>query len=68
MNITYSTTEDSAELEAVVADKVVVIVSPGRKKYLLGMVSEDRIQSFIYNLDEGAVRLLKTRLLELNLL
>lgn len=68
LNITYSTTEDSAELEALVADKDVVIVSPGRKKDLLGMVSEDRIQSFIYNLDEGAVRLLKTRLLELNLL
>lgn len=68
LDISYTTTQDKEELKKVVEGKDIVLVSPGRKRDVVELVPDERVQSFIYNLDEGSLKALKTKLLELNIL
>jgi DNA-binding transcriptional regulator YhcF (GntR family) len=66
IDIKYTNTIDKQELEEAIEDKDVIIVSPGRLKEIkeINKLGKDIIE-FIYSLDEGSVKALKPKLLEL---
>lgn len=68
LSIEYSNSDDPEELRKTVEGKDMILVSPGRRKEITSMVDENKVQSFIYNLDEGSVNQLKTRLVDLSIL
>lgn len=66
IDIKYTNTIDKQELEEVIEDADVIIVSPGRLKKIkeINKLGKDIIE-FIYSLDEGSVKALKPKILEL---
>lgn len=68
IDIEFTCTSDSEELKNIVLSKDIIIVSPGRNKEVLDIVQDPmKIIRFEYNLDDGLVQSLKSKLLELNI-
>lgn len=66
IDITYSNTRDKKEIKRIVDESDVIVVSPGRYNEIKKFNDENKdIISFIYNLDDGSVKALKSRLVEL---
>ncbi len=66
LTIRTTTTKDAAELQAFVSQVDVVVVSPSRKKEVLGMVSKGKpVIEFRYLPDTGSVNIVRTTLIEL---
>ena len=67
INIKYTNTQDLEEIRQLIDDSEVIIVSPGRFKETKRLNKEDKdIIKFIYNLDEGSVKALRSKILEIN--
>lgn len=67
LDVVYTNTQDSKELEELVRGRDIILVSPGRHRDVAGFVDEDHILPLLYNLDDGSLKTLKQRLLELNI-
>lgn len=66
IDIEYSNTKDKLEMQRIVDDSEVLIVSPGRYNDVAHLNTENKqIIRFLYSLDEGSVKVLKSRLVEL---
>lgn len=66
INIEYSNSYDRNELKRMVANSDVVIVSPGRYREIREFAGENKeIIKFLYGLDEGSVKALKSKIVEL---
>lgn len=67
LNIVYSNTQNEEELKTIVNNSDVLIVSPGRynevKKY---NEHNKEIIRFLYSLDNGSVKALKSKIVEIN--
>ncbi|MGV8982779.1 GntR family transcriptional regulator [Clostridium sp.] len=65
-DISYSNTTDKKELEDIIKKSDVMIVSPGRYKDVKGSNIENKeIIEFLYSLDEGSVKALKSKIIEI---
>lgn len=68
LNIRYTNSYKENELKELINDCDVILVSPGRYKEINGYnLSNKDIIQFIYNLDEGSVKALKSKIVDLNL-
>ncbi len=67
LDLVYTNTQDSAELEELIRDRDIILVSPGRYRDVNKFVEADHILPLLYNLDDGSLKTLKQRLLELNI-
>lgn len=67
LKMVYSISQDEEELTELLEDRQVVIVSPGRHRDIAKLIGDDRILELNYNLDDGSVKNLKQRLLEMNI-
>lgn len=67
IDIIYTNEADDNKLKKLIKDKDIVIVSPGRYKDVVKIVEPEKIIRFEYNLDDGSVKALKSKLLELNI-
>ena len=67
LDVVYTNTQDSEELEELVRGRDIILVSPGRHRDVAGFVDEEHILPLLYNLDDGSLKTLKQRLLELNI-
>jgi DNA-binding GntR family transcriptional regulator len=66
INIEYSNSYDRNELKRLVLNSDVVIVSPGRYREIREIAGENKeIIKFLYGLDEGSVKALKSKIVEL---
>ncbi len=66
INIEYSNSYDRNELKRMVANSDVVIVSPGRYREIREFAGDNKeIIKFLYGLDEGSVKALKSKIVEL---
>lgn len=66
LDITYSNSHDKEEMKRIVDESDVILVSPGRYSDIKELNSHNKdVISFIYNLDDGSVKALKSRLIEL---
>lgn len=66
LDIRYTNTANKQELRELVDSVDVVIVSPGRHKDVKNLNKDNKqVIEFIYSLDEGSVKALKPKLLEL---
>lgn len=68
LDIVYTNTQDPQPLEAMVSDRDIILVSPGRYRDVNRYVEAERILPLLYNLDDGSLKALKQRLLELNII
>ncbi|WP_406770029.1 GntR family transcriptional regulator [Candidatus Clostridium stratigraminis] len=67
INIVYSNTQNEEELINIVDNSDVLIVSPGRYKDVEKFNKDNKeIIRFIYTLDDGSVKALKSKILEIN--
>lgn len=67
INIVYSNTQNEEELINIVENSDVLIVSPGRYKDVERVNKDNKeIIRFIYTLDDGSVKALKSKILEIN--
>lgn len=65
INITYSNTRDVSEIQKIIDNSDVIIVSPGRYKNIMELNRDNKeIIKFIYSLDDGSVKALKSKLIE----
>ena len=65
-SIKYSNTTDEKELEDIIKESDVMIVSPGRYKDVKSANSSNKeIIEFLYSLDEGSVKALKSKIIEI---
>lgn len=65
INITYSNTRDVSEIQKIIDNSDVIIVSPGRYKNIMELNKDNKeIIKFIYSLDDGSVKALKSKLIE----
>lgn len=67
LDMIYTNTQDPQELEEVVRDRDIILVSPGRYREVNGFVEAERILPLLYNLDDGSLKTLKQSLLDLNI-
>lgn len=66
IDIEYSNTIDESEIKEIVNKSDVIIVSPGRYKDVIQHTEEKKdIVQFLYTLDDGSVKALKSKLVEL---
>lgn len=66
INIMYSNTQDKSELKKIINESDVLIVSPGRYKDVSELnVDNKEIIRFLYSLDDGSVKALKSKILEI---
>lgn len=66
LNIYYSNTNDKKEIQKIVEESEVLIVSPGRYKEINQLNNENKdIIEFIYSLDDGSVKALKSKIIEM---
>lgn len=66
MDIVYSNTQDEKELQDIINDSDVLIVSPGRYNDVRELNKENKeIIRFLYSLDDGSVKALKSKILEI---
>ena len=69
LSIEFSNTKDEDEVKRLVEDSEVLIVSPGRVKDIEKYnIDGKEIIEFQYNLDEGSVKALKSKLIEQSLM
>ncbi|WP_319001041.1 GntR family transcriptional regulator [Clostridium algidicarnis] len=67
INIKYTNTHNLEEIKELIEESEVIIVSPGRFKETKRLNNDDKdIIKFIYNLDEGSVKALRSKILEIN--
>ena len=68
INIIYSNSFDNKEVKSIIESSDVLLVSPGRYKDIaeINMDNKDIIK-FIYSLDDGSVKALKSKIVELNI-
>lgn len=67
INIVYSNTQDKEELIEIIDNSDVLIVSPGRYNDVNEFNKDNKeIIRFIYSLDDGSVKALKSKILEIN--
>jgi DNA-binding transcriptional regulator YhcF (GntR family) len=66
INIKYSNTTDDSELKNIIEKSDVMIVSPGRFKDVKGANSSNKeIIEFLYSLDDGSVKALRSKIIEI---
>jgi len=66
IDIEYSNSTDKNELKRLVSNSDVIIVSPGRYKEVREIAGEEKdIIQFLYGLDDGSVKALKSKIVEL---
>jgi DNA-binding transcriptional regulator YhcF (GntR family) len=66
IDIEYSNSVEESEIKRIVSNSDVVIVSPGRYKDVLQYSGEKKeIIQFLYSLDDGSVKALKSQIIEL---
>lgn len=66
ITIEYSNTKEEAELRRIVDGSDVIIVSPGRYEDISKLNHQNKeIIRFLYSLDEGSVKALKSRIVEI---
>jgi DNA-binding transcriptional regulator YhcF (GntR family) len=66
IDIEYSNSTDKSELKRLISNSNVMIVSPGRYKEVREIAGEDKdIIQFLYGLDDGSVKALKSKIVEL---
>jgi DNA-binding transcriptional regulator YhcF (GntR family) len=66
IDIEYSNTKDKVEMQRIVDESQVLIVSPGRYNDVSDLNTENKqIIRFLYSLDEGSVKALRSKLVEL---
>jgi len=66
VDIKYSNTTDEKELDDIIQKADVLIVSPGRNKDIKNLNSKNKeIIEFLYSLDEGSVKALKSKIIEI---
>jgi DNA-binding transcriptional regulator YhcF (GntR family) len=67
MNIMYSNTQNEEELIQIINDSDILIVSPGRYNDVKELNKQNKeIIRFLYTLDDGSVKALKSKILEIN--
>lgn len=67
INIVYSNTQKEEELKEIINNSDVLIVSPGRYKDVQKFNKDNKeIIRFIYSLDDGSVKALKSKISEIN--
>ena len=63
-NIAFTTDHDQKKIKSFIAGKDLLITSPGRKKEVRGLISQDiPLIEFIYIPDKGSINMLKEKLL-----
>lgn len=68
INIQYSNSYDNDKIQEIVNSSDVILVSPGRYKDIEEFNKDKKdVIKFIYNLDEGSVKALKSKIIELNI-
>lgn len=67
IDIEFTHTQDKEELKRKIQYKDMILVSPGRYKDVVEIRDEDKVISFVYNLDDGSMKTLQSKLLELNI-
>lgn len=66
INIEYSNSNDRSDIKRLVSNSEVMIVSPGRYREIRDIAGENKeIIKFLYGLDEGSVKALKSKIVEL---
>jgi DNA-binding transcriptional regulator YhcF (GntR family)/cell division protein ZapA (FtsZ GTPase activity inhibitor) len=66
IHIEYSNSNDKNELKRIISNSDVIIVSPGRYREIREMAGEGKdIVKFLYGLDDGSVKALKSKIVEL---
>lgn len=66
INIIYSNTKDKSKLKEIINSSDVLIVSPGRFKDVSELNDDNKeIIRFLYSLDDGSVKALKSKILEI---
>ena len=68
LDVVYTNTQDPERLEELMQDRDIILVSPGRYRDVNRYVEAERILPLLYNLDDGSLKTLKQRLLELNII
>jgi DNA-binding transcriptional regulator YhcF (GntR family) len=67
MDIMYSNTQSEEELKQIINSSDVLIVSPGRYNDVKELnIDNKEIIRFLYSLDDGSVKALKSKILEIN--
>ncbi len=67
IDIVYSNTQNEEELKQIINNSDVLIVSPGRYNDVKELNGDDKeIIRFLYSLDDGSVKALKSKILEIN--
>lgn len=68
LNIRYTNSNKEKEINELINDCDIILVSPGRYKEINNYNKDGKdIIQFIYNLDEGSVKALKSKIVELNI-
>jgi hypothetical protein len=66
IDIEYSNSNDKNELKRLISNSDVIIVSPGRYREIREIAGESKdIIKFLYSLDDGSVKALKSKIVEL---
>jgi len=66
IDIEYSNSNDKNELKRLISNSDVIIVSPGRYREIREIAGEGKeIIKFLYSLDDGSVKALKSKIVEL---
>lgn len=66
INIVYSNTQDKKELREIIDNSDVLIVSPGRYNDVKELNKDNKeIIRFLYSLDDGSVKAIKSKILEI---
>lgn len=67
LDMIYTNSKNETELKEIMKDRDVAVVSPARYKDMASLVPKERLLELAYHLDDGSLRSLKQRLLELNI-
>lgn len=67
LDIEYTHTQDKEELKEKIQYKDMVLVSPGRYRDVIELIEKNKVLNFVYNLDDGSLKTLQSKLLELNI-
>ncbi|PKK39699.1 Transcriptional regulator, GntR family [Clostridiaceae bacterium JG1575] len=67
LDVIYTNTANEQELQELLFARDVILVSPGRYRDVVKVAKDKEIIPLLYNLDDGSLKTLKQRLLELNI-
>lgn len=67
ISIDYTNSSDKDDINNMIEKSDVIIVSPGRYNDVKQLNDSKEVVKFIYSLDEGSVKALKSRLVEINM-